>query len=278
MFMQIHALARRTQTSDPITRSAPALIEAVGTAGFGERLFRVAHEAVRCDHVNAFAVNERAERRIIFAASRRAPIAWEAGVRYLTHHWDKDPANQIPSKTRLPAEGIFVRMTADDMASSPYRRDLYTRESWAESGSNLIERLSIVRRCDREIIRIGFYRHRQFGPFTDIEFQILADATDLLFALATKHGPSGLNDDAETGVRERYEHSLRRVAPLLSRRETEVCACIAAGLNSEAIALELGISLNTVLTHRKHAYARLRISSQNQLLKLIFSTMLLPGH
>jgi DNA-binding CsgD family transcriptional regulator len=44
---------------------------------------------------------------------------------------------------------------------------------------------------------------------------------------------------------------------------------MAAGLTSERIALKLGVSLNTVLTYRKRAYFRLRISSQNDLLRLM---------
>ena len=38
-----------------------------------------------------------------------------------------------------------------------------------------------------------------------------------------------------------------------------------------AIALHLGISVNTVLTYRKRAYGRLKISCQNELLRLILN-------
>jgi LuxR family transcriptional regulator, activator of tox operons len=276
--MRVHSLVHRRSAVDPITRQAPFLIETVGTPCFGEQLFRVARDAVRCDHINAFAMTPCARPRMIFAASRRAPIAWNAGTRYLSHHWDEDPANRIVASNPLPADGILVRMTAEDMAASPYRRDLYTPEAWAESGANLIERLSIVRRCKHEIVRIGFYRHKQFGPFTDSEVDTITDATDLLFALTARHGVLPVDVAEDIALRDKYEQSLRQVAPKLSRRETEVCACIAAGLNSEAIALELGISLNTVLTHRKHSYARLNISSQNQLLKLIYSAMVRRDH
>lgn len=41
----------------------------------------------------------------------------------------------------------------------------------------------------------------------------------------------------------------------------------------EAIALTLGIRRNTVLTYRKRAYARLGISSQNELVRLIYSKL-----
>lgn len=62
---------------------------------------------------------------------------------------------------------------------------------------------------------------------------------------------------------------LRTVAPLLSPRELEVCIRIMLGVTSEGIGIDLGISRNTVLTYRKRAYARLNISSQNQLFRLV---------
>jgi DNA-binding CsgD family transcriptional regulator len=62
---------------------------------------------------------------------------------------------------------------------------------------------------------------------------------------------------------------LRSVAPLLSPREVEVCIRIMLGVTSEGIGIDLGISRNTVLTYRKRAYARLNISSQNQLFRLV---------
>ena len=67
------------------------------------------------------------------------------------------------------------------------------------------------------------------------------------------------------------ERRLRLVAGSLPRRELQVCTLIASGTSSEGIALELGVSLNTVLTYRKRAYVRLGISSQNELLRLLLS-------
>jgi DNA-binding CsgD family transcriptional regulator len=51
----------------------------------------------------------------------------------------------------------------------------------------------------------------------------------------------------------------------LSPRESEICAHIALGYAANGIALKLGISVHTVATHRKRAYAKLGISSQNEL-------------
>jgi DNA-binding CsgD family transcriptional regulator len=64
---------------------------------------------------------------------------------------------------------------------------------------------------------------------------------------------------------------LASVGPLLTAREAEVCACIVHGMSSEGIALELGISVNTVRTFRKRAYSRLNICSQNELMKVVLA-------
>ena len=74
-----------------------------------------------------------------------------------------------------------------------------------------------------------------------------------------------------TGDDFEYLDRLRYLCPSMPRRQLEVCALIVRGYFSQAIALKLGISLNTVLTFRRRAYARLRISSQNELTRLVLS-------
>jgi DNA-binding CsgD family transcriptional regulator len=51
----------------------------------------------------------------------------------------------------------------------------------------------------------------------------------------------------------------------LSNRETAVCAHIIAGHSTESIALNLGVSPHSIATYRQRAYAKLNISSQNEL-------------
>ncbi|MFL9894820.1 helix-turn-helix transcriptional regulator [Paraburkholderia strydomiana] len=74
--------------------------------------------------------------------------------------------------------------------------------------------------------------------------------------------PVGLSDDwilADT----------QAFSPLTARERT-VCLGILTGYTSEAIALNLGISINSVLTYRKRIYEKLRITSQNELFMLTF--------
>lgn len=62
-----------------------------------------------------------------------------------------------------------------------------------------------------------------------------------------------------------YCGRLALLAPQLTEREIQVHAGIVCGLSSNAIAASLGLSVNTVLTHRRRAYAKLGVSSLNEL-------------
>lgn len=54
----------------------------------------------------------------------------------------------------------------------------------------------------------------------------------------------------------------------LTQREREISDLIIRGFSSEAIALELEISIGTVKVHRKNLYRKLRISTQGELFHL----------
>lgn len=56
----------------------------------------------------------------------------------------------------------------------------------------------------------------------------------------------------------------------LSPREAEVCAGIVLGYTTLGISLNFGISINTVATHRKRAYSKLGVCSQNELFSRYF--------
>lgn len=56
--------------------------------------------------------------------------------------------------------------------------------------------------------------------------------------------------------------------PALSLREREVVQLVLRGHSSESVGSHLGISVTTVKTHRKRAYAKLGISSQSELFSL----------
>ena len=94
------------------------------------------------------------------------------------------------------------------------------------------------------------------------------ECADAMFALLAKHDAQRFAADrnSEAGV---LTGRLRQVMPQLTPRELDICLGIMQGKSSEAIALALGISVNTVLTYRKRAYARLGITSHIELMRLV---------
>jgi DNA-binding CsgD family transcriptional regulator len=134
--------------------------------------------------------------------------------------------------------------------------------------------MTLARRSDGRYTKINIYRHQDDGRFSSDDASRFVEWSGILFTMLHKHfcveRPSA---DKSTSA---YADALQRHAPL-SAREAEVCAEIAVGRTSEAIALKLQISINTVLTYRKRAYSRLRISSQNELTRLVHDVAVLDG-
>ena len=61
---------------------------------------------------------------------------------------------------------------------------------------------------------------------------------------------------------------------LLTRRERQVAELLLQGLDTEAIAAELGIGSGTVKNHRKHLYGKLRLGSRAELFNLFLNHLI----
>ena len=156
---------------------------------------------------------------------------------------------------------MAVRVFCQDIDHDAYRRDCY-------SSVDLIDRFSIIKRHGAETIRLNLYRSAKRGRFVVTDFAGVLECADVMFALLAKHDAqrSAVGQNGESDVLTRR---LRQIMPHLARRELDVCVGIMQGKSSEAIALALGISVNTVRTYRKRAYARLGITSHNELMRLV---------
>ncbi|MGH8236323.1 MAG: helix-turn-helix transcriptional regulator [Steroidobacteraceae bacterium] len=87
----------------------------------------------------------------------------------------------------------------------------------------------------------------------------------LLLELLRKHRLLIASPWSAADGRAFVERYLRDRFRCLSTREVQVCARILCGQGSATIATGLGVSLPTVKTFRMRAYAKLSISSQNEL-------------
>lgn len=85
-------------------------------------------------------------------------------------------------------------------------------------------------------------------------------------------GPrSGAPSDSDFDMRRLYAERVRTVAGLygLSPREEEVVNLALSGLDSPAIAAELGLTDNTVRTYKKNAYKKLGVHSKQEIVALL---------
>jgi len=128
---------------------------------------------------------------------------------------------------------------------------------------------------------ISLMRSGDSARFSAREFRLLQSVAPIVIGLARRHWQHVPEKfDLLTAKDEVYdERSLieNRVSTLLGKRitprETQVVAQVLEGHSSDSIAKNLGISVGTVRIHRRNVYAKLQISSQQELFSIFFKSI-----
>jgi len=261
--MEVQTLSRLTCATDPIRENIARLIGLVGTESFEQSLFETSHAATRCSHLTAFVSGpDAAPRSLVAVNAGPLPLARSLAARYMRQYWALDPANLFAESGGVPEGGAALRIRSRDIGSAQYRSDCYT-------GVELEDRFSLIQPLGDKLYRINFYCRNGRRGFDDDAIRNITASADLLIALLARH-ESACGTPAAAGG-EGFAEQLRLLYPAMPLREIQICVGIVRGLTSEGIAIENGIALNTVLTYRKRAYARLGISSQNELLRCVLA-------
>lgn len=259
--MHVHDLGQFAGRSDAPHAALADLIGRIGRQDFGHGMLHLSRLLAGADHVTAFAAAPGGRIETVVAENGGPrPIARAVAERYVRHHWQNDPVTRLlgaPEDRR-----IIVDIDAADLQKGDYRRECYAAIS-------LDHRLSIAESRGDRTMRLNFYRGRG-EDFRGEDVERIGGMAAILLALLWRHEETAdprIADDPER----LFNARLASLAPQLSDRERQVCALIALGVTSEGIGLRLDIGLNTVLTYRKRAYARLGISSQNELMRRVMS-------
>jgi len=242
------------------------VIGAIGTPKFDASLQALTYDTARCAHLTAFsfssARSQTSAPKILMAVDRgNTPIAQRLASKYIRQYWQLDPANKILNSEPAVGRGAALRLQPHEIENSDYRRDCYR-------AVDLIDRFSIIKTLGNEVIRLNFYRKASGGRFSESDLTRLSALAELALPAIRRHHALCTAHTKEAQY-ELYCRQLATSAPQLSRREIQVCAEIVLGLSSVAIASKLGISINTVFSHRKQAYAKLDISSQRELFQML---------
>jgi DNA-binding CsgD family transcriptional regulator len=147
----------------------------------------------------------------------------------------------------------------------------YITEDWPEG----LEEVDIGLSLEQGVIsELSVYRTAQDRGFSDEELARLSAVVPVAGALLRRYwAQSGAAKSKVSPPDSRVDQAFADFGEsLLTDREREVTQLILRGHSSESIGFNLGISLGTVKTHRKNAYAKLGISSQSELLSLFLKS------
>ncbi len=162
-----------------------------------------------------------------------------------------------------PLEGAETLLLRTDAATVPCRR---LREHWRQE--QFAERLMMCGCEGGRPLAMTLVR-RENRPFARDGLDRLALAANLLLPLLARHEELA----SERGSHIRALTSLPVIEGILAAadtgfppRESQVCARLLYGMSAGAIAADLGLGTETVVSYRKRIYLRLSIGSHREML------------
>jgi DNA-binding CsgD family transcriptional regulator len=262
-------------------RALGALVDDMEAADLPERLVRALTCLVPFELAAAFVYRGRSRPLNIYDNFELAD-AKKGIAAYVENTYVLNPFYQASQKGL--ADGVYrIRDLAPDayFESEYYKtyRALpdrseeigYITEDWPES----LEEIDIAITLETNVVcELSLYRSLRDRGFADDELARISLVLPVIAALLRRYwawfGASKLEASPP-------DHRIEQIfagfgAEVLTEREREVTQLILRGHSSESIGFNLGISLGTVKTHRKNAYAKLGISSQSELLSLFLQS------
>lgn len=251
------------------------VISKIGRPGFDSAFFELARRALDISSCTAFSFeDDQTPHPIILEGhgSEQRSRTKQLGSTYVQDGYRSDPN----VRDLFDVTQVEVRLTNPSEITDDAFRDHYYAEP--RIGSEI----TILAHYNRKRYNIGLYRGTGKPPFDCNALDSARALAAVIVPALHRHIDFVMADpeqDERTG-----EQSLDHLAAVLladcnklSPREAQVCAAIVLGYRTLAISLNLGISENTICTHRKRAYAKLGISSQNELFSLYFRTVARMG-
>jgi DNA-binding CsgD family transcriptional regulator len=133
----------------------------------------------------------------------------------------------------------------------------------------------LVAVADGAFLNIALGRTEPRQRFLSAHLARLAAVRSSVEALARAHWTAPSRRSSGEALRERLDLALAHFgSSLLTEREAQVINRVLHGHSTKTIADRLGISVETVKLHRKHAYAKLEVNSQAELFHLFLDSLI----
>jgi DNA-binding CsgD family transcriptional regulator len=261
----------------PVLKVAEDLVCLIDSSTFGQSFYDTVNRMIGIDHCTVFVCDEATPRTLVAEARTHSAAACvrQLASSYIAGGYLRDPiwntCEQANSRTLL--------LSPLEFSDPRYRHEFYEQP-------NVKNELAVTATRGRERIYASFYRENGSPDFSCGEIEWLQTFGSLIIQVIAKHAEIRLRsrEEGPPCAPPEEQHQLSRQQMFqqvltaishqsthLTRREAEICASIVLGYTVLGISMNLGISVNTVATHRKRAYAKLRVSSQNELFARYFS-------
>ena len=256
---------------EALAATLPSLIRSLGHPSFADAWLSAVNAVTTADHVSLFTFDANFRPKLLGGAAREGPIiAIDLGKIYVRHYYLWDPnlkaMRKVGSGRKSP---LFVHLRAQDIQDASYRSRIYQEHG-------LIERVSWLGRADMTWYIANIYREKKSGKFSEAELDLLQQAAGILCAAVERHvslvSPAALEPGSNAPI-EWLENMVTDLGYGLTPREVEVCARALSGMTRAGIALDLGIKPTTVVTLVQRAYARVNISTLNELFGLCLASL-----
>ena len=165
--------------------------------------------------------------------------------------------------------GVFRLST---LAPSGFKESEYFRTWYHECG--LSDECGLLIPLNSGFVNLALGMTDGRRKFSKGQFDQLDTISPAIEALVCKHWHDTPKAPREAALRERLHNALGAFgSSVLTRRERQVIELVLLGHSTRLVAEKLGISAETVKLHRKHAYAKLDISSQAELFYLFVDAL-----
>lgn len=236
------------------------VVDSVGTESFKETTTQAVRRLTHVDRLYLFDMADGsagARSLVQFHEPDKPPVAHRT---YVRHYLPIDPIQRAMS---FPSQGMMqIRVEPRDIMANSYRRML--------EHAGILERVSFLRRAASGWQCMTVARKVCSGAFEERDLLILGSFARLLMPLITRN--EALSEYIPQRGRDaidEIESRFCRLFPSLTLSERQTCARAAVGMTVGGTALDLDIALSSVLTYRKRAYHRLRVTSACELARLV---------
>jgi len=238
--------------------TATDAVLAIGRQRFPDVLMNTLRRVAAIDHCMVFSFTSEGPARCLLNIGNIG-IGADLGEAYSHHFYSSDPNRDTILRHQSEPSPIMLPPFARRMYGDSYRKIFF-------DDSDINDKYATAIWFENICFYVNFYKVGAGAKFSREQIERMRLIASPISAAIARHYEPIVPRERET-LREIFETN--KVFECLTGRERDVCASILSGYSSDAISLNLDISIHSTLTYRRRAYEKLGISSQNELFAIV---------